>query len=145
MPRSVLILHPRKTAEISCRNLVHKCDLFADNRGLITIPYQLKSDVSIETFNLFISALEDNVVQITNGNFHELSKLSEEFGFSEMLANLSAFRQSPSFRPMCPTDDTEKQSPLIGTSILQEFNWTTQRLARLEREILQLRLAVQRR
>jgi hypothetical protein len=91
----VKLVHSQGTSEISVVPLITKCNLFKKNPGLTNTPYQVQSDVSLEDFQTFTSALEDKAVNITDRNFSGLLRLSEEFGFSVFLMKLSNRKLSP--------------------------------------------------
>jgi hypothetical protein len=63
------------------------CQTFAVNS--LPSRYNVKSNVSIEVFRLFLSGLKGAPIEVTKSNFFGLSTLCSEFGFK---------LQSPSFR-----------------------------------------------
>jgi hypothetical protein len=90
---SVTLLHPEETFTIPTLQMMTKCSLFQKNPTLLVSPYRVQSPVSLSIFREFISALEGNVITITDTNLTELQQLCEEFGFSEMGTKLSKFSQ----------------------------------------------------
>jgi hypothetical protein len=87
----VTFVHPRATLQFPAPLVVSKCDLFADNRGLVASPYDLKSRVSLSDFWEFLSVLEGTAVELTTNNFKGLWQLCEEFRFRDLEHN---FRNS---------------------------------------------------
>jgi hypothetical protein len=59
---------------------------------------RFQSRVSVSIFRPFLIAVKGNDIQITSENVSGLSQLDEEFGFLSLSMNLSAFRNSPSFK-----------------------------------------------
>jgi retron-type reverse transcriptase len=68
-----------------------KCILFQKNTVLVLHAYRVQSPVSPSIFRDFISALEENAINITYRNFAELKRLCEEFGFAAIEVRLSDF------------------------------------------------------
>jgi hypothetical protein len=91
----VELVHPQGSHQVSVVPLINKCDVFKDNPALTIAPYRVQSGVSMDDFQDFVSALEDNSIDIKDRNFPGLSQLSEESGFQTLLAKLSAHRRSP--------------------------------------------------
>jgi hypothetical protein len=119
----VSLVHPHETFQVSYRLLVQNSHLFANDPMLAACPYTLKSQVSLDDFRVFISALTGAAVTIKNDNFRGLSQLCEEFQFRDLAAQLSRF---------CDPDDLKEQ--LTGRlSALEE------RIHRHDREIEALR------
>jgi hypothetical protein len=75
-----------------------KFSLFQNNPTLLVSPYQIQSPVSLSILREFLSALEGNSINITDTNFTDLQRLSQEFGFSQLAAKLSEFRSSIDFK-----------------------------------------------
>jgi hypothetical protein len=98
MAKAVTLVHPKATLELPARLLISKCDLFADDPGLATVPYHVKSRVSVSDFREFVSALEGAVVKVANDNFRGVSQLCEEFLFRDFAGELSQFRESGDFK-----------------------------------------------
>jgi hypothetical protein len=67
----------------------------------------VRAPVSVEDFRQFVSALEDQDVEVTNANFGGLSLLSDEFRFESLSERLSAFRQSADFKEVSTMEDSE--------------------------------------
>jgi hypothetical protein len=95
---SVTLLHPEQTFTIPALQAMTKCSLFQNNPILLVSLYRVQSFVSLSIFREFISALEGNVINITNTNLTELDRLCHDFGFSEFAAKLSEFRPSMDFK-----------------------------------------------
>jgi hypothetical protein len=74
------------------------------SRCLTVSSYRVRSPVSLYIFREFISELERNSVQITDTHSTELPRLREEFGFSELAANLS---ESPSSMRFKEAEDSD--------------------------------------
>jgi hypothetical protein len=91
----VELVHSQGSHQVSVVSLINKCDLFKNNLALAIAPYRLQSEVSLEDFRDFVSALEDKLININDRNFPGLSQLSEEFGFQSLLKKLSTHRRSP--------------------------------------------------
>jgi hypothetical protein len=60
MAKVVTLVHPNVTLQAPAKLLMSKCDLFADDPGLATLPYHMK---------------------LTNNDFRGLLELCEEFCF----------------------------------------------------------------
>jgi hypothetical protein len=88
----VELVHPQGSHQVSVVPLLNKCYLFKNNLALAIAPYRLQSEVSLEAFRDFVSALEDKPINIKDRNFPGLSQLSEEFGFQSLSKKLSAHR-----------------------------------------------------
>jgi hypothetical protein len=87
------LVHPGETLKVPFRTLVLKCNLFADDPVLAVGRYSVRAAVSVDDFRLFVLALKDNEVEVTNGNFGGLSLLCDEFGFVSLsMTSVSLFR-----------------------------------------------------
>jgi hypothetical protein len=95
---SVTLLHPEETFKIPLLQVINKCTLFQNNPTLLGSPYRVQSPVSLSIFREFLSALEGNAINITDANYTELERLCNEFGFTEVAAQLSEFRPSMDFK-----------------------------------------------
>jgi glutathionylspermidine synthase len=95
---SVTLLHPKQTFKIPALKAMNKYSVCQNHPKLLVSPYQVQSSVSLSIFREFILALEGNAIKITNTNFTELHRLSQEFGFSELAVKLSEFRPSLDFK-----------------------------------------------
>jgi hypothetical protein len=73
-----LVLNGR-VFRVSCLTLRQVCTHFSTN-PLLT-QYSVKSTVSTEILEIFLSLLEGEVIEVTKTNFKELSTLCNEFGF----------------------------------------------------------------
>jgi hypothetical protein len=99
-PMTLELVHRGETLKVPIRELMTKCNLFADDPSLVAAPYSVRAPVSIDDFRQFVSVLEDKAVEVTNANFGGLSLLCDEFRFESLSERLSAFRQSPDFKAM---------------------------------------------
>jgi hypothetical protein len=69
------------------------CDRVA--QGLRAEPLEVHSAVSAEVFRLFRSAVEGEVIEITNADIEGLSAVCNEFGLGSLSQRLRAFKDSP--------------------------------------------------
>jgi predicted RNase H-like nuclease (RuvC/YqgF family) len=58
--------------------------------------------------------LEGNAIDITDTNFTELKQLCEEFGFSEIAAQLSEFHPSMDFKEANETEDANEHKRIAA-------------------------------
>jgi hypothetical protein len=93
----VVLIHRSEKREIAGVQLVNKCTLFKNNLALLALPYTINSTVTSEVFQQFVVSLDDKPIEITNANFMGLSRLCEEFGYEDLTAKLSQFRESGDF------------------------------------------------
>jgi hypothetical protein len=110
----VVLVHRLQTFEVQARLIVPECDLFAHNPGLAASPYTVQSQVSLTDFGEFVSALEGNAITITNDNFKGLSALCDEFGFGDLAALVSQFRDSDGCRKAETVKDSEVRRRLLA-------------------------------
>jgi hypothetical protein len=130
----VVLVHPLQTFKVSARLITFKSGLFANNPGLVTSPYAVRSEVSLNDFSEFVSALEGNSVTITNDNFPGLSALCDEFCFRDLAAALSQFRDTADFQEAETAKDSEVRRRL---SALEEgMQKREQEIASLHRKLL---------
>jgi hypothetical protein len=54
-------------------------------------PYQVCSPVSVDVFRIFVAALEGVYLVVTTENMKDLFLLSEEFGFTSLLSQVTDF------------------------------------------------------
>jgi phosphopantetheinyl transferase (holo-ACP synthase) len=108
---SVSLVHPEATFAIPVRQVICKCSLFENNPSLTASPYRVQSSVSLSIFQSFISALEGNSIKITDTNFTGLQRLCEEFGFSEIAAQLSDFQPSTGLKA---TEDADTRGRIAA-------------------------------
>jgi hypothetical protein len=78
---TVEVRHPDEQRRVLGQVLWSNCTLFQTTPSLLDAPYSVKSDVSVSSFRVFISALEGSPVNPTSGDFPGLSRLCDEFGF----------------------------------------------------------------
>jgi hypothetical protein len=97
MGKVVTLVHPLASLQVPTHLLVSKCDLFADDPRLASVPYHLKSQLSVSDFREFVSALDCTTVKVTNNNFKGLLQLCDEFHFRDLSVQLSQFRKSRDF------------------------------------------------
>jgi hypothetical protein len=112
MSKVLALVHPDATLQVPAKLLITKCDLFVDNPRLALFPYRLKSQVSVNDFRKFVSALKGTTVKVTKNNFKGLSQLCEEFHFRGLAAQLSQFQASEDFKK-----DAEAQIAIPMTAI----------------------------
>jgi hypothetical protein len=130
----VVLVHPLQTFTVQGRLIIHKCDLFADNVGLLGSPYRVRSQVSLADFGQFVSALEGNAVTITNDNFTGLSALCDEFRFGDLGAALSQFRDSDDFKEAETIPDSEARKRL--SALEEQMQQHDHEIASLQCELL---------
>jgi hypothetical protein len=123
----VELVHPQGSYQVSVVPLITKCDLFKTNPGLTVSPYGVQSEVSLEDFRDFVSALEDKPININDRNFPGLSQLSEEFGFQSLLMKLSSHRRSPDGLPrrqlnVCHAFQSWKSEPVSTSDSLLRWS-----------------------
>jgi hypothetical protein len=63
---------------VSATTLMNNCKIFSDNHTLLVSDYRIKSLVSPTVVRLFVDALENPPVRITQQNVAELKKLADE-------------------------------------------------------------------
>jgi hypothetical protein len=80
------------TFSIRTRLLVNTCVLFETRPGLLEAPYQVRSMVLAFSFELFISALENESIPVTKSNYSDLNALCQSSAPSALLSN---YRPSP--------------------------------------------------
>jgi hypothetical protein len=114
--------------------LISQCDLFGDDPGLAAVPCHLKSRVSVSDFQEFVSALEDTTVKVTNNNVKGLSRLCEEFGFRDLSAQLSHFRES----------DSLTEDPVLLSAQKERIFALEEQMHHRKREIASLRRELSR-
>jgi hypothetical protein len=77
----VELVYSQGTYQVSAIQLITKCDLIKHNPLLTIRPYQGQSQVSLEDFQGFLSALEDKSININDTNVPGLSQLLEDLAF----------------------------------------------------------------
>jgi hypothetical protein len=60
----VELVHPQVSHQVSVVPLITKYDLFKNNPALIIAPYRIQSEVSLNDFQDFVSALKDQPIDI---------------------------------------------------------------------------------
>jgi uncharacterized protein (DUF3084 family) len=94
----ITLLHQSQSYSVSQVDLIVKCKLFQKlartNPSVFTVPYHVTSSVHPNIFKQFITAIENQGIEITRENFLGLSILCEEFGFDDLSTELSKFRVS---------------------------------------------------
>jgi serine/threonine protein kinase len=78
--------------------------LFKRQPRLLDSPYQVKSRVSTSSFREFLSAVNNQPVDISESNYGELSQLCQEFEFSGLDPSFSSFDISRRFSQTEHTD-----------------------------------------
>jgi hypothetical protein len=112
MTRTVTLVHPHETLQVSAQLLIDKCNLFSDNRELTASPYTPVSQISLRVFREFASAVEGTAVVINNDNFIGLLRLCKEFRFRDLTAQISQFLNSDDFKEEALTEDAENRAHL---------------------------------
>jgi hypothetical protein len=140
MAKQAQLVHPDETVQIPVRTLILKCDLFADDPGLLQNPYKVTSPVSVEIFRTFISVLNGNTATITNANFRGLSLLCDEFHFGTFATEVSAFQESDDFNEIEAYDLLTRLSTLDEVAQKQSEDLSAQRehINELEQQVQQL-------
>jgi hypothetical protein len=115
--------------------LIDKSNLFRDSPMLGGSPCTLKSPVSLEDFRAVVAAVAGTAVTIKNNNFRGLSQLCAEFGFGDLAAQLSQFRDSGDLKEEGTREDSEARKRL---SALEE------RMQQRNKEIAALRCELSR-
>jgi FtsZ-binding cell division protein ZapB len=110
-----------------------KCSLFQKNSTLLVSPNRVQSSVFISVFGEFVSALEENVINITNTNFTEFHRLCDEFAFSEIAAKLSEFRPSMDFKEV---EDSDARGRIAALE--EKVNQHSHIITMLQDEVTQL-------
>jgi hypothetical protein len=105
---SVTLVHPEETLTVSLLQAITKCGLFQTNPALAAIPYALHSSVPLALFRQFVSALAGNPIEVTSANFSGLSRLSDEFGLTDLRSKLS---ESP---PLQEAEDAEARARIAA-------------------------------
>jgi hypothetical protein len=115
---SVTLIHPEQTLTVPIRQMITKSSLFQNNPALLATPYQVQSTIPLSIFQQFVSAFENNRVDITDTNFTGLQLLCEEFGFDELSAKLSKFFQPLKGPQRCQIESslTRMRSSLLSES-----------------------------
>jgi hypothetical protein len=67
------LVHPDVTHRITVERLVTQCRRFIANQELTREPYRVQAAVAADAFRAFVAALEGNAVDITEGNYADLS------------------------------------------------------------------------
>jgi hypothetical protein len=70
---------------------------------------EVHSAISAEIFRLFRSAVEGEVIEITNANVEGLSAVCDEFGFGSLLQRLRAFKDGPAHQQKLQVDALEER------------------------------------
>jgi hypothetical protein len=116
---SITFIHSEGRVTIPARQAINKCNLFRNNPRRRVSPYRVQSRVSLSIFREFISALEGNSVKITSINFAGLTRLCEEFGFTELSSKLSRFVQQ--FEASNYSEYSEYEEETEETEETEEF------------------------
>jgi len=86
--------------------LLTKCDLFVEHPELFAKAYQVQSRVRPESFRCFVGMINGLSVQITAENVDDLSALSSEFAFQELVSDIDQWKTknlSADGHPVCST------------------------------------------
>jgi uncharacterized small protein (DUF1192 family) len=138
MAKAAIVLNG-STFSVGKRLLVVACDLFENRPGLLESPYQIRSRVSTASFQLFLSAIESKPITVTESNHADLAALSNEFGFSGLAEQLSAFG------PLSNASDLESSEFLSQVRELEEARVSQTRMIGLvQTEIARLAADLER-
>jgi hypothetical protein len=77
---------------------------------------EVHSAVSEEVFRLFLSAVEGEVIEITNANIKGLSAVCDEFGLGSLSQRLQAFKDSPAHQKV-RIDALEERVRRLGVDV----------------------------
>jgi hypothetical protein len=124
--------------------LVDNSDLFVDHSVLLKAgTYSVRTSVSPEVFQSFLSALQGDHVDITPTNVRELLSLSHEFGFRQLLGKCHLFTQSDVnpvvIAPLSPLNTTSSGGDVGGNPNQDRFSGFESRLTSVEDELSRLR------
>jgi hypothetical protein len=72
------------------------CDALTQDPG--TLRSVVRSAVSAEVFQIFLSAIEGDVVEVANDNVDDLWALCDEFQFLSLLRRVEAFKVTPTYK-----------------------------------------------
>jgi hypothetical protein len=72
------------------------CDALAGNHQIEEFPVQ--SQVTTDILQLFVSAVQGEVIELTNENIEGLSSLCDEFQFKSLSQRVAAFKNTPAYR-----------------------------------------------
>jgi hypothetical protein len=89
---SVMLIHPQGNRSVSLVNIVTQCSLFATTPSLLPGPYTVKSSVSLADLDEFVNALGQEAIAVNRNNYIGLFRLSLEFGFHALSAQVTEFR-----------------------------------------------------
>jgi hypothetical protein len=146
------LVHPDVTHRIPVDLLVTKCRRFVANQELTREPYRVQSAVGADVFQAFVAALKGNAVDITEGNYAELSQLCEEFGFDGLTGQLSMFQPSAALknakarRRISTLEErwqrSERQIAELQSKLSRQTETQERAMAALKAEVAQLKEAV---
>jgi hypothetical protein len=91
------LVHPQGTCQVFIVSLIAKCNLFKNNPMLLEAPYHLPSSVPLAALRNFVSALEDNPLDINDSNITGVFQLCDEMGFASLARQLSVHFPCPEF------------------------------------------------
>jgi hypothetical protein len=149
---SVKLVHPAETRQVSVRHLMGRCTLFQRNPHLTGAPYTVNPSVPLTAFQAFVSALEETPIQFTIANFSGLTQLCDEFGFTDLDAQLSEFRHLPTTPEVQGMDvearsriaDLEDSALRLGRQVQGLFDRLSRELRGHEETISRLTADVER-
>jgi hypothetical protein len=93
MTKQAQLVHPDGIVQVPVHALLHKCDLSLKHPLLVDIFYKVSSPVSLEILREFVSKLNDERMRITKANFRGLLLLCDEFSFSTLASEVTAFER----------------------------------------------------
>jgi hypothetical protein len=130
---SITLVHAQESRQVSGRQFIHKCTILNENPAMIAAPYLVRSSVSLSVFNDFVSALEDEAIQITKDNYGGLMLLVNEFGCQDLAEQLSIFRESSAFNMPDNLQDSSLQDKVMSMKELMLVH--DRRMAALHSEL----------
>jgi hypothetical protein len=147
----VSLVHPDVTHRITVDLLVTKCRRFIANQELTRELYRVQAAVAADVFRAFVAALEGNAVDITEGNYADLSQLCEEFGFDGLTGQLSLFQPSVALkdaearRRISALEErwqqSDRQIAELQPELCRQTETQERAMAALEAEVAQLKAA----
>jgi hypothetical protein len=81
-----------QTFSVAVSLLCDKCQIFKDDHSLVSGPYNVRSNVSIDILQIFIDAIGGATPELTPSNVSGLGLLAHEFGFRDLSSRISEFR-----------------------------------------------------
>jgi hypothetical protein len=124
--------------QVPRRDLLAKCQLFAQQNVRVLPSYQVSSSVSVDAFDSFLSEVQDKPAAVTQANASDLALLAREFGFAALSEKVDAFlADHPAERPPPETAllrDLARQVRAQERQI-RDLQLELARLSRVEEEV----------